>query len=41
MNIGRLEGMEMRMIDADRLLDALNSIISDYTSEGKYPENAY
>lgn len=27
----------MRAIDADRLLDALNSIISDYTSEGKYP----
>ena len=30
--------MEMRMIDADRLLNALNSVISDYTSEGKYPD---
>lgn len=28
----------MRMIDADRLLDALNSVILDYTSEGKYPD---
>lgn len=28
----------MRMIDADRLLNALNSVISDYTSEGKYPD---
>lgn len=28
----------MRMIDADCLLDALNSIILDYTSEGKYPD---
>lgn len=28
----------MRMIDADRLLDALNSIILDYISEGKYPD---
>ena len=28
----------VRMIDADRLLDALNSIILDYTSEGKYPD---
>ena len=27
-----------RAIDADRLLDALNSIILDYTSEGKYPD---
>lgn len=26
-----------RHIDANWLLDALNSIISDYTSEGKYP----
>lgn len=28
----------MRMTDADRLLNALNSVISDYTSEGKYPD---
>ena len=27
-----------RAIDADCLLDALNSIILDYTSEGKYPD---
>lgn len=27
----------MRMIDADWLLEVLNGIISDYTSEGKYP----
>lgn len=27
-----------RAIDADRLLEALNSIILDYTSEGKYPD---
>ena len=27
-----------RAIDADRLLDVLNSIILDYTSEGKYPD---
>lgn len=27
-----------RAIDADRLLNALNSVISDYTSEGKYPD---
>ena len=27
-----------RAIDADRLLDALNSIVLDHTSEGKYPD---
>ena len=27
-----------RAIDADCLLDALNSIILDYISEGKYPD---